>query len=250
MQVEAYLYSQHVGDSQLSLTDTLIDVSDLASRGILNHDSSVWISAHSPMPDLWMLTDRSSYCYIHRPRTPGYARIGKSDVRWASDWDSTISNPSLTLSRSDVAVSDESDVHITMIVKHRVSNSVLTVIKPDGRKASLVNGMYSTNNITVIDLAAFVPKELSPPDPYQRSHAQHMGAHHILRTVPKDKRGKVSRYVDLMRFDLSDQDMQTLQDVHRQMRELSAAMVGRLRDRFSEKGLPLSLINDEEFSDE
>lgn len=236
--MEAYLYSQHVGDSQLSLTDALIDLSDLTSRGVLDQRSSVWISAHSPRPDMWMLTDRSSYAYIHQSRTPGYARISKTGIRWAADWDSTISNPSVVLTAKDVAVSDEEDVTVTLIVKHRVLGESLTVINAEGKKAKLSGGYYSHGGFVVIDLPSYVPRPLPEADSYERSHAAHMGAHHILRSVPKGKRRELSKYIDAMRFTLNEEDMDSLQDVHRQMRQISSAYVGSLRKRLSERGAP------------
>lgn len=247
--LEAYLYSQHFGDSQLSLTDALIDVSDLASRGVVNQNSSVWVSAHSPRPDMWMLTDRSSYTYVHHSRTPGFVRISKTDIRWAADWNSTISNPSITLSTKEISTADDEDVNITFIVKHRVCGEETTVIKPDGRKGSMVDGRYTLGNFTVIDLPAFRPTPLAEADSYQKSHAAHMGAHHILRSIPRNKRGKISPYIDLMRFELSDDDMERLQEVHSQMRRISASLVDRLRTRFAERGAPMSLLTSEGATD-
>lgn len=240
--MEAYLYSQHIGDTPLSLTEALIDLSDLASRGVLNQNSSVWISAHSPKPDMWMLNERSSYAYIHQSRTPGYVRVNKAGIRWAADWDSTINNPALTLSSKEVTVSDEDDVNITLIVKHRVQGQTLTVIKPDGTKGKLTGGCYSFAGFTVIDLLAFEPRPMLEASSYERSHAEHMGAHHILRSVPKNKRRELSRYIDAMRFTLSEQHMESLQDVHRQMRQISSTFVSNLRTRFSDRGAPDELL--------
>lgn len=240
--LEAYLYSQDNGDTPLSLTEALIDLSDLTNRGVLNQNSSVWISAHSPKPDMWMLNDRSSYAYIHQSRTPGYVRINKAGIRWAPDWDSTISNPSLTLSTKDISVSDEDDVSITLIVKHRIQGQSLTVIKPDGTKGKLSGGSYTFGGFTVIDLLAYEPRPLPEADSYERSHAAHMGAHHILRSVPKSKRRELSRYIDAMRFPLSESDMEALQEVHRQMRQISSSFVSNLRARFAERGAPEDLL--------
>ncbi len=240
--MEAYLYSQHIGDTPLSLTEALIDLSDLTSRGVLNQNSSVWISAHSPKPDMWMLTDRSSYAYIHQSRTPGYVRINKSGIRWAPDWDSTISNPALSLTAREVAVSDEDDVNLTLIVKHRSQDQAVTVIKPDGTKGKLTGGCYTFGRFTVIDLLAYVPKPLLEADSYTKSEAAHMGAHHILRSVPKSKRRELSRFIDDMRFTLTESDMESLQEVHRQMRQISSSFVSHLRTRFSARGAPEDLL--------
>jgi hypothetical protein len=241
--LEAYLYSQHNGDTPLLLTEALIDLSDLASRGVLDQNSSVWISAHSPKPDMWMLTERSSYAYIHQARTPGYVRINKAGIRWASDWDATISNPALTLTVKEVTVSDEDDINITLIVKHRVQGQSLTVIKPDGTKGQLTGGCYTFGGLTVIDLLSYEPKPMVAADSYERNHANHMGAHHILRSMPKSKRRELSRYIDAMRFTLSDQEISSLQDVHQQMRQISANFVSNLRTRFSERGAPDGLLD-------
>lgn len=240
--MEAYLYSQHVGDTPLLLTEALIDVSDLASRGVLDQNSSVWISAHSPKPDMWMLTDRSSYAYVHQARTPGYVRVNKTGIRWAPDWDSTLNNPPLTLTSKEVTVSDEDDVNVTLIVKHRIQGQSLTIIKPNGTKGELSGGCYTSGGFTVIDLLSYVPRPLPEVDSYERSHAAHMGAHHILRSVPKNRRRELSKYIDAMRFTLSEDEMESLQDVHRQMREVSAAFVSSLRTRFSNQGAPEDLL--------
>ncbi|MBU8820964.1 hypothetical protein KL864_34455 [Mycolicibacterium goodii] len=240
--MEAYLYSQDSGDTPLSLSEALVDLSDLASRGVLNQNSSVWISAHSPKPDMWMLNDRSSYAYIHQSRTPGYVRVNKAGIRWAPDWDSTISNPALTLSTKDISVSDEDDVNITLIVKHRVQGQSLTVIKPDGTKGKLSGGAYTFGGFTVIDLLSYEPRPLVEADSYERSHAAHMGAHHILRSVPKSKRRELSRYIDDMRFVITDSDMEALQEFHNQMRRVSSTFVSLLRSRFAERGAPEDLL--------
>ena len=246
--MEAYLYSQHVGDSQLSLTDALIDLSDLTHRGVLDQRSSVWISAHSPRPDMWMLTDRSSYAYIHQSRVPGYARISQTGIRWATDWDSTISNPAVFLTAKDITVSDEEDVNVTLIVNHRVLGETLTVIRPDGKKGKMTGGSFSHGNFVVIDLPSYVPQPLPEADSYERSHAAHMGAHHILRSVPKGKRRELSKYLDALRFTLTESDMESLQDVRRQMRQISSGFVDDLRQRFSDRGAPIASFFAEESS--
>ncbi|MEE3755274.1 hypothetical protein [Mycobacterium intracellulare] len=241
--MEAYLYSQHLGDTPLLLTEALIDISDLASRGVLDQNSSVWISAHSPKPDMWMLTERSSYAYIHQARTPGYVRVNKSGIRWAPDWDSTLGNAALTLAAKEITVSDEDDVNITLIVKHRVQGQSVTIIKPDGTKGKLTGGCYTFGGFTVIDLLSYESRPLREADSYERNHANHMGAHHILRSVPKSKRRELSRYIDAMRFPISDQELAALQDVHLQMRSISANFVSNLRARFSERGAPDDLLS-------
>ncbi len=240
--MEAHLYSRHFGESQLSLTDALIDISDLASRGVLDQRSSVWISADSPRPDMWMLTDRSTYTYIHRSRTPGFVRVSKASIRWAPDWDSTISNPGLSLSAREISVSEDEDVNITLIVKHRVPGDVVTIIKPDGTKGKLSGGSYTFGGFTVIDLPSYEPKPIPDAGSYEKSHASHMGANHILRSLPKGKRKDLSRYIELMRFTLTEEQMESLQDVHKQMREISKGFVDQLESRFAAQGAPASLL--------
>jgi hypothetical protein len=241
--LEAYLYSQHNGNTSLLLTEALIDLSDLASRGVLDQNSTVWISAHSPKPDMWMLTERSSYVYIHQARTPGYVRINKSGIRWAPDWDSTISNPALTLAVKEVTVSDDEDLNITLIVKHRVRGQSLTVIKPDGTKGKLTGGCYTFDGLTVIDLLSFEPRPLLVANSYERNHANHMGAQHILRSVPKSKRRELSRYIDAMRFPVSDQEIIFLQETYQMMCQISENFANNLRTRFSERGAPDELLD-------
>ena len=209
--MKAYLHASKAGAKAKVLTQCFIDFADLYSQGFLNENSTIWADAESPDLSFWALTDRSQYVRVIRVTEPGYVRLTKNEVRWSRTFDGTNNdNAEYVLNRKNIP--GNNDVHLTLIVKHRVPGKQVKIIE-QSRTKELENGAFTFGNGTAIDLAAYrPPEEYVEPTVFEKTHANWHGVEHMMSSIPATNRQWIRDHLEVFQLQLETQLLDTINE--------------------------------------